>query len=103
MIIMDITSYIDIPITVVTYFIVEIIKKKIFKTNRQRNLLPVIAAVTGAAISIFIFVVWPAISSNVNVLNAFATGAISGSAATGTNQIYKQLTNFFSATNENYE
>lgn len=97
---MDISAYIDIPILVITYFIVEIIKRKILKTDKQRSMLPIIAAITGSVISIFIFIVLPSLSTNINLLNAFASGAISGSAATGSNQIYKQITKFFTVTTE---
>lgn len=95
---MDISAYIDVPILVITYFFVEIIKRKLIKSDRQRSLLPIISAATGAIISMVIFVVWPSVSTNVNLLNAFASGAISGSAATGSNQIYKQITKFFTVT-----
>lgn len=95
---MDISAYIDIPILVVTYFIVEIVKRKLLKNDKQRSLLPAIAAGTGAILSMLIFIIWPSISTNVNLFNAFASGAISGSAATGSNQIYKQITKFFTVT-----
>ena len=95
---MDISAYIDIPILVITYFIVEVIKRKLLKTDKQRSMLPVIAAITGSVLSMLIYIVWPSISTNVNLLNAFASGAISGSAATGSNQIYKQITRFFTVT-----
>jgi hypothetical protein len=97
---MDISAYIDIPIVVLTYFIVEVVKRKLLKNDKQRALLPVVAACTGAAISMLIFAFMPSISTNVNLLNAFASGAISGSAATGSNQFYKQLTRFFTVTPE---
>lgn len=97
---MDISAYIDIPILVLTYFIVEVIKRKILKTDKQRSFLPTIAAITGAILSMLIFIFIPSISTNVNLLNAFASGAISGSAATGSNQIYKQITRFFTVTPE---
>lgn len=97
---MDISAYIDIPILVITYFIVEIVKRKLLKSDRQRSMLPIISAATGAIISIIIFVIWPSMSTNVNILNAFASGAISGSAATGSNQIYKQITRFFTITDD---
>lgn len=97
---MDISAYIDIPILVITYFFVELVKRKFIKSDRQRSLLPIISAATGAVISMIIFVVWPSISTNVNLLNAFASGAISGSAATGSNQIYKQITRFFTVTSD---
>lgn len=95
---MDISAYIDIPILILTYFLVEFVKRKLLKTDKQRDLLPAIAAITGAAISMLIFVVWPSVSTNVNLLNAFASGAISGSAATGSNEIYKRITRFFTVT-----
>lgn len=97
---MDISAYIDIPILVLTYFIVEVIKRKLLKTDKQRSLLPAIAAGTGALLSMLIFIFIPSISTNVNLFNAFASGAISGSAATGSNQIYKQITKFFTVTPE---
>lgn len=97
---MDISAYVDIPIMVIVYFFVEIIKRVFLKTDRQRSMIPVIAAATGAVISILIFIIWPMVSTNVSVLNAFASGAISGSAATGSNQIYKQITRFFTVTDD---
>lgn len=97
---MDISAYIDIPILVLTYFFVLFIKKKVLKTDKQRDLLPVIAACTGALISMLIFIFIPSISTNVNLFNAFASGAISGSAATGSNEIYKRITRFFTVTPE---
>lgn len=97
---MDISAYIDIPILVLTYFIVEIVKRKLLKDDKKRAFLPTIAACTGALLSMLIFIFIPSISTNVNLFNAFASGAISGSAATGSNQIYKQITRFFTVTPE---
>ena len=100
---MDISAYIDIPILVLTYFIVEIIKRTLLKDDKKRAFLPTIAAGTGALLSMLIFIFIPSISTNVNLFNAFASGAISGSAATGSNQIYKQITKFFTVTPDEVE
>ena len=97
---MDISAYIDIPIVVLTYFIVEFIKRKLLKNDKQRSFLPAIAACTGALLSMSIFIFIPSISTSVNLFNAFASGAISGSAATGSNQLYKQITKFFTVTDD---
>lgn len=94
---MDFVTYVDIPILVIVYLLMEMVKNFIFKdkNDKRRNTIPMIALVTGAIISIGIFYIWPDVSSSVNVLNAFTSGAISGVAATGGNQIYKRATDFF--------
>ena len=100
---MDLSAYIDVPILMIIYISMETIKRTILntdKTKRYRAFIPVIAPVIGSIISIFIFYKWPYISTSVNALNAFASGAISGAAATGGNQIYKQISRFFSTSDD---
>ena len=96
---MDFTFYIDIPILIIVYLMVEFIKAFILKDkeDKRRNLIPLISLLIGAALSLLIYFVWPNMSNSVNVLNAFASGAISGSAATGSNQIYKKAMGFFNS------
>ena len=98
---MDFTFYIDIPILIIVYLMVEFIKAFILKDkeDKRRNLIPLISLLIGAALSLLIYFVWPNMSNSVNVLNAFASGAISGSAATGSNQIYKKAMGFFNSGN----
>lgn len=97
---MDMTAYIDIPIMVIVYFLVEGIKRFIIKEDdKKRSLLPVIAALLGSIVSILVYLYWPSVTTSFNVLNAFASGAVSGTAATGSNQIYKQLMKFFTPDN----
>ena len=98
---MDFTFYIDIPILIIVYLMVEFIKAFILKDkeDKRRNLIPLISLLIGAALSLLIYFVWPNMSNSVNVLNAFASGAISGSAATGSNQIYKKAMGFFNLGN----
>lgn len=100
---MDISSYIDIPILVLVYVIMEISKRTFMRKNDDlRRLIPLIALFLGAAISIIIFYIFPELSSNVNGLNAFASGAVSGTAATGSNQVYKQISRFFTTNDNEY-
>ena len=93
---MDFVSYIDIPVLLVVYLLMEGVKTFIFKdkNDKRRNAIPMMALFTGAVISLLIYFLWPDVSTSVNPFNAFASGAISGTAATGSNQIYKKATNF---------
>ena len=96
---MNIGEFIDIPILIIVYLLMEFIKKFIFKKNdERRSAIPIIALLTGSAIALLIFYVWPNLSTNTNPLTAFASGAVSGSASTGGNQIYKYITRFFDPT-----
>ena len=56
------------------------------------RLIPMWAALLGVVLGIVAFYAVPAIIPADNVLVAILVGGASGLAATGTNQIYKQLT-----------
>ena len=94
---MDFVAYVDIPILLIVYLLMEGLKTFVFKNkdDKRRNMIPTIALFTGAIISIAIYFIWPNMSNSVNPLNAFTSGAISGVVATGSNQIYKKATRFF--------
>lgn len=101
---MDLSQYIDVPILCLVYLLAEVAKKTILKEDKKRGLIPVIGPIVGAVSSIVIFTAWPEMSNSVNVFAAFANGVISGAAATGANQIYKQIARFFTPVEEeNYE
>lgn len=93
---MDLASFIDIPIVVIIYIIVYITRKFIIKNKKYNSLLPILAASLGVVISIVIFTFFPNVSSSTNALQAFTSGFISGMGATGSNQIYKQISRCFS-------
>lgn len=100
---MDLSAYIDVPILMIVYIGMEAIKRTVLntdKTKKYRAFIPVMAPIIGSLVSLIIFYKWPYISTSVNSLNAFASGAISGAAATGGNQIYKQISKFFSTTDD---
>lgn len=90
----DLSHYIDIPVLCAVYLIVELLKLSVLKTDNARSFIPVIAPIIGATISICIFKFYPQLSISINVTAAFANGVISGSAATGANQIYKKIYSF---------
>ena len=92
---MDLSQYIDVPILCFVYLFAEFAKKTFLKNDDKRALIPIIGPIVGAFVSICIFLFIPQFSTSVNVFAAFANGVISGAAATGANQIYKQLSRFF--------
>ena len=55
------------------------------------ELIPVIMGISGAILGVVAWITVPAFPAE-DWLNAVAVGIVSGLAATGTNQIYKQLT-----------
>ncbi len=74
-------------ITVVCYLICQLIKA----TPLDNKWLPVIAGVSGAALGVVAMYVMPDYPAN-DYITAVAVGIVSGLAATGINQVYKQLT-----------
>ena len=78
---------IGIPaIVVVSYMITETFK--IFINNKY---LPVVAGISGGVLGVISFVLQIDIMPATDIIRALAIGIISGLAATGSNQILKQL------------
>lgn len=78
-------------IVFIVYWIINLLK---LSTNYNENFMkfiPLIAAGVGAVLGVVIFYLIPEVVLADNVLNAIITGGASGLAATGTNQIFKQL------------
>lgn len=91
---MDLVNFLPIPsIALVLYCIAEVLKVAVFKTDSQRALIPVTCALLGAVICGILFGVMPGVIPGDNVLTAIAEGIVSGLAATGANQVYRQLKN----------
>ena len=74
-------------ITVIVFLIVEAVKA----TSLDNKWLPVIAGFTGGILGIVATFVMPDFAGK-DPLTAVAIGIVSGLAATGAHQIYKQLT-----------
>ena len=74
------------------YAIAELLKKTLLKTDSKRKLLPVICSILGIVIAVACFYLFPELLPNCNsVITAIITGCCSGLAATGCNQVYKQI------------
>lgn len=73
-------------ITVICFLVAEAVKRTQFKDNW----LPVLCGVTGGVLGIVGFYLMPDFPAS-DILTAIAVGIESGLAATGSHQIYKQL------------
>ena len=73
-------------LTVICYLATEI-----FKLFVKKKYLPVISGTAGAILGVIAFYITPNLIENSNILTAISIGIVSGLAATGTNQIFKQL------------
>lgn len=81
-----------VPLIVVTvYWIMNIYKQIVRKKEKYMRLIPVLSAPLGAVIGLIIFFTAPEAMPTDNAVIAFIIGGASGLAATGTNQIFKQL------------
>ena len=78
-------------ITAVVYGIMELYKYTVNGKENYIRLIPVIAVILGACIGIVAFYCFPGVVAADNVLTAILIGGASGLAATGTNQIFKQM------------
>ena len=57
----------------------------------KKKYLPVVAGVSGLILGIISFYLVPELIGNTNLLTSIAIGIVSGLAATGSNQILKQI------------
>lgn len=73
-------------ITVICYLVAQSVKA----TSLDNKWLPIISGTVGGILGVIGLYVMPDFPSN-DILTAVAVGIVSGLAATGINQIYKQL------------
>lgn len=92
---MDTFNFITVPIIVsVVYGGLTLLKKATGGNEKVLRFLPLIAAAAGAVLGIIAFFALPAIIPAGDAFTALLIGGASGLAATGTNQIFKQLSKF---------
>lgn len=84
------TEFVSVPaIVVICYLIGMCVKAFIPKAEK---FIPCVVGICGAILGILIFYTIPGFIAADNWASALATGIVSGLAATGVNQIYKQAT-----------
>jgi TctA family transporter len=89
---MNTFDFVAVPIIVtVVYTLISLLKKETKGNEKVLSRLPLIAAVIGAILGVIGFFAVPGIVPADNVFTALLIGIGSGLAATGTNQIFKQM------------
>jgi len=79
-------------IAALVYFLVMMYKEAIAGDKEKlRKPIPIIAGLLGIGLGIVAFYLSPEIMPADNLINAMLIGCVSGLAATGTNQIFKQM------------
>lgn len=82
-----------VPIIIITvYWIFNLYKFIVKNKDKYVRLIPILSAPLGGALGLLIYFAAPSFLPTDNVVMAFMIGGASGLAATGTNQIFKQLT-----------
>ena len=85
-------GYLSPFIVIVTYFIAELLKRVAFKNDdNKKKYIPTICAGIGAVIALALYFFYPQGIEDTNAIAAVTDGLFSGLAATGCNQIYKQI------------
>lgn len=85
------SDFVALPAIVVICYLIGIGLKTI-ENQKVDKFIPIICGVSGGILGIAIFITIPDYIAAENWAVAVATGIVSGFAATGINQIYKQLT-----------
>ena len=82
----------SVPVIVsIVYGCINLYKQLIDGEEKYMRLIPIIAAIIGAAVGIFAYYAFPAVLTAENIWQAVIIGAASGLTATGANQIFKQI------------
>ena len=85
-------EFATVPIIIsVVYGIIALLKKETKGSEKILTRLPLIAAILGAVLGAIAFFAMPDMIPAGNVFAAILIGGASGLAATGTNQIFKQM------------
>jgi len=89
---MNTLDFVTVPIILaVVYLAIGLLKKETGSSERLLRRLPLIAAVLGAVLGAILFYAAPDIMPASNTFVAVLIGGASGLAATGTNQLFKQM------------
>ena len=95
-------NFASVPIIVILCYILGEIYKIIFKNKKETyKLIPLLVSLFGGILGILIYFTAPEILNVDNIYLALEIGVISGSSATGTNQIIKQIFKNKEEENEN--
>lgn len=89
---MELLNVVSVPaIATIVYWVINLIKYAVDGKENFKRLIPILYAALGGVIGIIAYYVIPGVVPADNVLIALIVGGASGLSATGTNQIFKQL------------
>lgn len=87
-------------IVLIVYWIVNLLKIVTNNNEKFKRFIPVVACGTGVILGIVIYFAVPQMIMAENIIYAIIIGGSSGLAATGTNQIFKQLSSTSASNSE---
>lgn len=89
----NLVEMVSVPVIVsIVYVAMQLYKYVVNGSEKWIRLIPVWGAILGVVLGVIAFYAVPGIVPADNVFTAILIGGASGLAATGTNQIFKQLT-----------
>ncbi|MFA6867091.1 MAG: phage holin family protein [Clostridia bacterium] len=89
---MENVQIISVPIiATIVYWVINLIKYTIKGNEKFKRYIPLVSAGFGAVLGIIGFYLAPQLFGTENIFVAIVIGGASGLSATGTNQIFKQL------------
>lgn len=95
-------TFITVPvITSIVYAIIDIVKTATNNNEKLLKFVPLVACALGIICGVIGFYCVPGVLDTANVFVAIVIGGASGLAATGTNQVIKQLTKTNDSKDEN--
>lgn len=98
---MEFLATISVPaIAIIVYWFINLLKYLVGEKENFKRAIPLIASFTGAVLGVVLYYLQPDIILAENFVNAILIGGASGLAATGTNQVFKQLLKFKNETSE---
>lgn len=89
---MDLTEITSVPVIVTVVYGLLTLYKHCITSEKLTKIIPLLAVLLGTVLGIVFFYASPELIPAKNVVFAALIGGVSGLAATGTNQIFKQLT-----------
>ena len=88
-------DFASVPIiTLLVYWLNELVKQITNNNENFKRFIPIFSTLSGMILGVVVFYAFPSMEIAKNVLYAIGVGGVSGLAATGSNQIFKQLGKF---------
>ncbi|MEG1751906.1 MAG: phage holin family protein [Clostridia bacterium] len=93
-------SMMSVPIILsVVYAIIELLKFTFKANTKFLNFVPLVSGILGGVFGVISYYFAPTLIPTTNVIHAFLIGIFSGLSATGSNQIFKQITKLLNSKN----